>query len=96
MNTQPRTPAQHLQHLHDAVQMANRAAVGDIETYCVPMRLEGDPTLWHDTRPMLDKREHAPEALDMAHQALRYAEEAGLIKRHPQHTYLVRVASTEA
>jgi hypothetical protein len=74
--------------------IANRAVVSDIETECVA--IDGDDGWrWLDTRCMLDPREHCAEVIDMATDALRYAEESGLIRRHAQQRYLVRIVSTE-
>ncbi len=78
--------------INSALRLANRAVVSDIETYSAPVQLEGQR--WYDTRPMLDPREHSPEALDMAVEALAYAEFSGLVQRHPQLRYLVQICST--
>lgn len=85
---QPRSAPAVLQ-IADAMEIANRAVLEDIESYAVKVTLEGQT--WYDTRPMLDPREHAPEALDMAAQALRYAEKAGLMSRHRAERHLVRL-----
>lgn len=84
---------QDIQLLQQALTIANRAVISDIECNCV--RLENVPTgrPWFDTRPMVDPREHAPESLDMATQALAYAEASGLIERNPQYRHLVRITA---
>lgn len=87
----PITPVTAEQHVTSTLRIANRAVAEDIESYSAATTLPGDPTRWHDTRPMLDPREHAPEALDMAVEALAYAEFAGLVVRHPEHRHLVRL-----
>lgn len=69
--------------------IANRNVMADIEENCPRVNL-GDGGTWRDTRPMLDHREHAPEVIDMASQALDYATSSGLLARHPMQTYLVR------
>jgi len=86
MNTPTQQDAQLVQQ---AILIANRAVVEDLETYAAPVRLDGQ--LWHDTRPMLDPREHCPTSIDMAVQALQYAEASGLVTRHDDHRHLVRV-----
>jgi hypothetical protein len=80
------------QHLTLAMRIANRAVVEDLETYAHEVKLPGETTTWHDTRPMLDPREHAPIAIDMAVEALAYAEQAELIVRHPAERHLVRIS----
>ncbi len=72
---------------------ADRLVLADIEDLPA-VQLPGDPdqNRWHDTRPCLDPREHAPQVLDMWTQALQYAGLRRLIVRHQQHPHLVRVA----
>jgi hypothetical protein len=84
-------------HLTQATQMlalglsiANRAVVADIETECVAVDL-GDGHRWYDTRPMLDPREHAPDVIDMASEALQWAESSALVQRHSEQRHLVRI-----
>ena len=69
--------------------LANRAVIADLEQHCPRVDM-ADGCAWRDTRPMLDPREHAPEVLDMATQALDYAQACGLLVQHPQYGYLVR------
>jgi hypothetical protein len=64
-----------------AFAIANRAALADIETGAVRVNRPGGR--WYDVRPMTDPREHCGPVLDMAAQTLAYAENAGLIQRHP-------------
>ena len=71
---------QDLQLVQQAFALANARAIADIESVCVPLRA-ADGLRWYDTRPMLDPREHAGEAIDMAAQVLAYAEACGLIRR---------------
>lgn len=70
-------------------RLAERAVVCDIESECPTLTVDGAD--WRDTRPMLDPREHSPEVLDMAREALDYAEARLLISRHPYQPHLVRV-----
>lgn len=72
-----------------AKTIANRNVIADIEEHCPRVNL-GDGGTWRDTRPMVDPREHAPEVIDMATQALDYATGTGLLARHPEKPYLVR------
>lgn len=50
-----------------------------------------DGARWRDTRMALDPREHAGEVIDMVACAVSWGEDTGLIARHPQHRYLVRL-----
>lgn len=78
-----------------ALAIANRAAICDIETECVATT-DAAGVRWYDTRPMLDPREHSGEIIDMAVEVLLFAAESGLIRRHAEHRYLVRIASPQA
>ena len=73
-----------------AVACADRAAIADIEQ--LPVEPSGGLTVqWRDTRPLLCDRERPPECIDMARQALDYADLRRLIVRHPVHHHLVRI-----
>lgn len=74
-----------------ATKLANQAAVADIQ--CNACHTELDGATWWDVRPMLDPREHAPQAVDMAQMALDYAVLAGLAARHPEQPHLLRITS---
>lgn len=50
-----------------------------------------DGARWRDTRIALDPREHAGEVIDMVASCVAWGEDTGLIARHPQHRYLVRL-----
>lgn len=71
-----------------AFHIATRAVITDIESYCVQYA-----NGWWDTRPMLDPREHAPEAIDMAREAIDYAISAHIAVRHPMQPHLVRITT---
>jgi hypothetical protein len=77
------------ERMQRAIRIADAAVAADIETGC-PRHVEAGRT-WYDTRPMLDPREHSPEMLDMATDAIQYGVETGLLVRHAEHSYLVRV-----
>jgi hypothetical protein len=83
----PTDPAAETQMVHLAFEIANRAVVEDIENYAVKEVTDG--RIYWDTRPMTDPREHAPQSIDMATQAIRYALTAGLAAVHPQRPYLI-------
>lgn len=72
-----------------AFRLASRAVVEDIESECVAVQL-GTHTWW-DTRPMLDQREHSPQVIDMATEALAFALEAFIAERHRTEPHLVRI-----
>ena len=81
--------------LSRGLALANRAVVETIECECIRVHLpEGG--IWYDTRPMLDPREHAPEVIDMAREALDYALQSQLAFRHMHQPHLVCVASWAA
>lgn len=74
-----------------AVEIADRAAVADVECACVRDDSLDDGLRWLDLRPMLDEREHAPQSIDMARQAVDYLVLRHLAQRHPQHQHLLRI-----
>jgi hypothetical protein len=78
-----------LQLLNEALLIADRAVISDIETECVVEVLHWQR--WYDTRPMLDPRERPDDLIEMARQAIEYAVRRGLVERHHAHAYLVRV-----
>lgn len=67
-------------------RIADRACLDDIRAAAIPA---GGG--WLDTRSMLDLREHSELYVDIAAEALLYAELRGLIERHHHATHLVRV-----
>jgi hypothetical protein len=77
-----------------SMRISNRAVLEDLDDCAPAVLLDG--TRWHDTRPMLDPREHAPEVLDMALQALELGLGTGLLLQHPGKLYLVRPAPRAA
>lgn len=89
MNTRPTTAAALGEQARLAHQLADAAAVSDIECNAVAHHEGG--TRWLDTRPMVDPNEQPPECIDMATAALQYARLRGLIQQHPQHQHLVRI-----
>lgn len=103
--TDPADPT-HGPHAHDLPHMlhgmtlisqglllANAAVLSDIRRHCVRVDLPAAPYSgeWFDTRPMLDPREHRPQNVDMATTALQWANDTGLVHRHPLHAHLVCV-----
>jgi hypothetical protein len=78
---------------HTAHRLAAQHVVSDIECNCVACKMPGSDSCWYDTRPMLDEREHAPQSIDMAREALAYAEARELIERHPEQPHLVRLTA---
>lgn len=83
----PMSPTQCAELAH---RLADAAVLCDIETEGVHIT-DLDGTRWIDVRPMLDPREHAPEVIDMATQALAYAAARGLVRPHPEHEHYVQV-----
>lgn len=72
-----------------ARRIADRAAVSDIEIGTSYATDAGKP--WRDIRPMPDEREHSPECIAMACEALQYATARRLVITHPTQAHLVRV-----
>lgn len=72
-----------------ALSLADRAVLADIETYaaCSGRTAEGR-RIW-DVRPMTDEREHAPEIVDMAREALAYARLRRLTQGQPDAPHLL-------
>ena len=75
---------------HLALTLADRACIADIESEGFPER-DAEGRLWHDVRPLLDDREHAQVFVDMAREALDYAQLRGLVEVHPKAAGLVRI-----
>lgn len=75
--------------IEQAFRLANAAVVADIESYCTPVHIAGWK-FW-DTRNWTDLREHAPQEVDMAKQAIDYAVASGLAMHHPQQRHLLRI-----
>ncbi len=73
-----------------AYQIADQAAVADIESNCLSVR-DAAGRLWYDTRPMLDSREYSPECIDMNRASLDHAAERGLIERRLSEPHMVRI-----
>lgn len=78
--TTPTGPRHH-RLLYSAAQsmarIADRAVIADIETEGV--RVGPLAERRYDIRPMLDEREHCPQDIDMASEALGYAVARGLV-----------------
>ena len=97
LNLSPTTPTVPIpwplyERLHRAVRIANAAVVADIESNCPALRSPCGRITWYDVRPMLDPREHSPQVVDMATEAITYGVEAGLLLRHDEHPHWLRVA----
>jgi hypothetical protein len=88
MNAQPLPTNQDMQLLQRGLAIGNQAVIETVECEAVRVQLP-EPGRWYDTRPMLDPREHAPQVIDMAAEALSYGETAGLLRRHTAHRHLV-------
>lgn len=72
------------------LEYGNKAVIADIESECVRVQMS-EPGIWYDSRPMVDPREHAPQVVDEAAEALSLAESFGLIVRHPVQRYMLRI-----
>lgn len=83
-----------MQLLRRGLHIGNRAVIETVESEGVRVDLpEGGR--WYDVRPMLDPREHSPQVIDMAVEAISYGEAMGLLHRHASQRYLVRILAAE-
>ena len=80
--------------LREALAIADRAVLADIECEAVAEHIEGQR--WYDTRPMLDQREYPDDVVEMNRQALDYAHQRGLVSPHPEQAHLVRITKATA
>lgn len=87
--TLPSGPLSAEERARLAIQLATRAVITDIESEAHKVQLDG--RIWWDTRPMTDEREHSPESIDMATQAIQYALCAQIASVHPQRPYLLLI-----
>jgi hypothetical protein len=78
-----------------AFVLARRYVTAAVEDEAPRVQLP-EPGQWHDTRPMLDEREHAPQSVDLARQVLDYGLLCGLLHRHTQQPHLVRLVNAQA
>jgi hypothetical protein len=92
LTTTTQSTADAVAHLRRALHIANQAVVADVETNCPALRSPCGRLTWYDVRPMLDEREHAPQVVDMAREAITYGIDAGLLVRQEEHPHWVRVA----
>lgn len=84
-------PADVLEQIRRAFKLSNDYVISDIECNCTPTTLAGSTARWYDTSSMLNPDELSPQAVDMNHEALSYAEEFQLIERHHIAPHLVRI-----
>jgi hypothetical protein len=92
ITNEPIDPASVAGVVLSALRIANAAVVADIESNCVSVLSACGSIRWYDTRPMLDPREHSPELVDMAHEAIEYGVKCRLLFRHPLDSWMVRIA----
>lgn len=76
-----------------AFALAVRYVVADIETEAARVGPPSERT-W-DVRPMLDEREHAPEVIDQAREALGFAAAMRVIEVDPAAPHIVRIVQRE-
>ena len=72
-----------------ALSVADRAVMADIESYAVCSGRDAEGRRIWDVRPMTDEREHAPEIVDMAREALAYARLRRLTVEQPDAPHLL-------
>lgn len=81
--------------VNQGLKLADRAVISDIECHAVRDTRWPEQRVW-DTRPMLDEREHGPEELDMAFEAIEYARMRGLVATHAGQPHLLRILRNPA
>jgi len=86
--------AENIGLMAEGLRIGNSYIISDIEVNGCAVKLEG--LRWWDIRPMVDPREHAPQVIDQAEQALRYALGVGLVAQHPTLPHLVRITQQQA
>lgn len=64
-----------------AFRLADRASISDIEMYATRCGVDAQQRPIYDTRPMIDRREHCDDTVEMAMQAITYAASRGLIRQ---------------
>lgn len=79
-----------------ALSVADRAVVQDIESFAVTAGRDHRGRLLWDTRPMTDEREHSPECIDMAREALAYARLRRLISEQIDAPHLLTIVADQA
>lgn len=85
-----RDPLPHFSNLIASMAaIADRAVIADIETEGV--RVGQRKARCYDIRPMLDEREHSPQSIDMASEALAYAIARGIVAFDQGEPWLARV-----
>jgi hypothetical protein len=68
----------------------------DVEN-CEQVTVPGEGgTLWLDISPLVDPREHCPQVIDMASEALALGFALRVLHAHPRFAHLVRVVPDEA
>lgn len=80
-----------LEVVRTGLQLADRAVITDIEVHGIRVRTA--PGRVYDVRPMLDQRECSPECVEMARQALAWAQARGLVEFDPALPHLARLTA---
>jgi hypothetical protein len=76
-----------------AFAIAARAVVTDIESEGV--RVGPQSERCYDVRPMLDEREHSPELIDQAREALAFAAAMRIVEIDAAMPHLVRIVARD-
>lgn len=74
-----------------AFHIAARAVVTDIESEGIRVGPQSDRR--YDVRPMLDEREHSPELIDQAREALGFALAMRLVVQDEQQPHVLRIVA---
>ncbi len=73
-----------------ALRLLDQYLICDVECNGIAVQLDPGDRRWYDTRPMLDRREHSPEWVDMAELAIAWGLQRGVLRPHAQQPHLVR------
>lgn len=81
-----------------ALRMLDEYVVSDVECYGVSIELPGgaEGRRWYDVRPMLDEREHSPQFVDQAREAIGWGLHRGVLRRHADIPHLIQTTKVGA
>lgn len=94
--TTPLSPHDMAKTARLAYEIADRNVIADIETHAAAASRTPQGRKRYDLRPMLDEREHAFQAIDIARQAVAYAFWRGLVVSSGHHPLIVVITQLEA
>lgn len=72
------------------LRMLDEYIVADVECAGPPIHLPDGSRCWYDVRPMLDEREHSPEFIDTAREAIAWGLHRRVLRQHPDVPHLIQ------